>query len=97
MTYLEIKEIYGRKYIYERTSYRAEGTVRHTNKYIGPLVKVYKTSKQRANQIIKTILRQLKDKRKNPRITYITYHIIEQYTEYLSEHVKNKINKLLSG
>ena len=35
MTYLEIKSINGRKYRYERTSYRVGNKVLHKSKYLG--------------------------------------------------------------
>jgi len=36
MSYIEIKTIKGRKYRYERTSYRVGKTVKHNSKYLGP-------------------------------------------------------------
>lgn len=37
MSYVEIKIIKGRKYRYERTSYRIGNKVKHTSKYVGPV------------------------------------------------------------
>lgn len=37
MVYVEIKIIKGRKYSYERFSYRVGGVVKHTSKYLGPV------------------------------------------------------------
>ena len=37
MSYIEIKTIKGKKYKYERTSYRVGDVVKHTSKYLGPL------------------------------------------------------------
>ena len=45
MSYVEIKKIKGRKYRYKRTSYRVNGKVKHTSKYIAPLEPVKKRKK----------------------------------------------------
>ena len=37
MSYIEIKIIKGKEYIYERTSYRIGNKVKHTSKYLGPV------------------------------------------------------------
>ena len=37
MAYIEIKTIKGRKYKYERISYRVGDVVKHTSKYLGPV------------------------------------------------------------
>jgi len=37
MSYREIKIIGGRKYIYERTSYRIGDVVKHKSKYLRPV------------------------------------------------------------
>ena len=45
MSYIEIKIIKGRKYRYERTSYRVGDIVKHKSKYLGPV----KPAKRRKN------------------------------------------------
>ena len=45
MSYIEIKQIKGRKYRYKRTSYRVNGKVKHTSKYIAPVEPVKKRKK----------------------------------------------------
>jgi transposase len=45
MTYIEIKRIKGRLYKYARKSYRVNGKVRHTSKYLGPVEPVAKRKK----------------------------------------------------
>ena len=47
MSYIEIKTIKGRKYKYERTSYRIGQIVRHTSKYIAPVKPKNKMRKKR--------------------------------------------------
>lgn len=45
MSYIEIKKIKGRLYKYKRTSYRVNGKIKHTSKYIGPVEQIKKRKK----------------------------------------------------
>ncbi|MCR4284515.1 MAG: hypothetical protein NUV97_00540 [archaeon] len=45
MSYTEIKIIGGKKYKYQRTSYRIGDVVKHRSKYIGPVKPINKTKK----------------------------------------------------
>lgn len=45
MSYIEIKTIKGRRYKYERKSYRVNGKVKHTSRYIGPVEPLRKRKK----------------------------------------------------
>jgi len=45
VSYIEIKKIKGRLYKYKRTSYRVNGKIKHTSKYIGPIEKIKKRKK----------------------------------------------------
>lgn len=92
--YIEIKEIHERKYVYERTSYRRGDRVLHTNHYVGPLVRVYKTSTRTARRIINAIVRQIRSPRnqKNATVTIIL-HLIEQLHEDSVIYWKEKIKE----
>lgn len=50
MSYIEIKTIKGRKYRYERTSYRVGKIVKHESKYLGPLDPVNKRKNPNAGR-----------------------------------------------
>lgn len=95
MVFMVIKEICGRKYVYEVEGYRDHddrGKVKHRNKYIGPLIKVYKTSKKTARRIINSIVRQIRNpyNRKNATLTVI-YYMIEQLHEDVVGYWKQRI------
>lgn len=45
MSYIEIKTIKGRKYRYERISYRVRDVVKHSSKYLGPVNQKNKTGR----------------------------------------------------
>lgn len=59
MSYIEIKTIKGRKYRYERTSYRVGDTVKHTSKYLGPVEPVNKRKNPNAGRKPKLRVREL--------------------------------------
>ena len=50
MSYIEIKMIKGRKYRYERTSYRVGKIVKHKSKYLGPVDPVNKRENSNAGR-----------------------------------------------
>jgi len=50
MSYIEIKTIKGRKYRYERTSYRIGKIVKHKSKYLGPVCPVDKRKNPNAGR-----------------------------------------------
>jgi transposase len=50
ISYIEIKTIKGRKYRYERTSYRVGRIVKHRSKYLGPVEPVSKKKKSKAGR-----------------------------------------------
>lgn len=50
MTYNEIKKIKGHLYKYKRTSYRINGQVKHTSKYVGPVEPVQKRKKPKGRK-----------------------------------------------
>lgn len=50
MSYIEIKTIKGRKYRYERTSYRVGKIVKHESKYLGPVNPVNKRKNPNAGR-----------------------------------------------
>ena len=97
MVYSELKEIHGRKYVYERTSYRPKGDkriVRHKNKYIGALVKVYKTSKRYSRRIINSIVRQIRNPYNKKNTTFhILFHMVEQLNEDIIEYWKKVMGR----
>lgn len=95
MTFIIIKEINSRKYVYERTGYRDSknrSKVKHRNKYIGPLIKVYKTSKKTARRIINLVIRQIRNpyNRKNATFT-ILCHALQQLHEDITSEIKEKL------
>jgi transposase len=59
MSYREIKTIKGRKYRYERTSYRVGNTVKHTSKYIGPVEPVNQRKNPHAGRKPRLKIREL--------------------------------------
>jgi len=61
MSYMEIKTIKGRKYRYQRTSYRVGKVVKHRSKYIGPLEPVNKRRNPNAGRKPKLRTRELKE------------------------------------
>lgn len=65
MSYVEIKTIKGRKYRYERTSYRVGDKVKHRSKYLGPVDPVNKKRNQNAGRKPKMKVRDLTEKEKN--------------------------------
>ena len=59
MSYIEIKTIKGRKYRYERTSYRVGKLVKHESKYLGPVDSVNKRKNPNAGRKPKLKVREL--------------------------------------
>jgi len=59
MTYIEIKTIKGRKYRYERTSYRVGDKVKHQSKYLGPVEPVNQRRNPNAGRKPKLKAREL--------------------------------------
>ncbi|MFQ5965968.1 MAG: helix-turn-helix domain-containing protein [Candidatus Scalinduaceae bacterium] len=59
MVYIEIKIIKGRKYRYERTSYRIGKKVKHKSKYLGPVEPVNKRRNPNAGRKPKLRVREL--------------------------------------
>lgn len=59
MSYIEIKTIKGRKYRYERTSYRVGKIVKHESKYLGPVNPVNKRKNPNAGRKPKLKVREL--------------------------------------
>lgn len=59
MVYTEIKTIKGRKYKYERTSYRIGKVVKHKSKYIGPVEPINKRRNPNAGRKPKLKVREL--------------------------------------
>ena len=59
MAYLEIKTIKGRKYKYERTSYRTGNQIKHKSKYIGPVETSEKIQRTRVGRKPKLKIRTL--------------------------------------
>ncbi len=59
MVYLEIKTIKGRKYRYERMSYRVGKVVKHRSKYLGPVEPVNKRRNPNAGRKPKLRVREL--------------------------------------
>jgi len=59
MAYIEIKTIKGRKYRYERTSYREGKVVKHKSKYLGPVEPVNKRRNPNAGRKPKLKVREL--------------------------------------
>jgi transposase len=59
MSYIEIKTIKGRKYRYERTSYRFGKIVKHKSKYVGPVDPVNKRKALNAGRKPKLKVREL--------------------------------------
>ena len=59
MSYIEIKTIKGRKYRYERTSYRVGKIVKHESKYLGPVDSVNKRKNPNAGRKPKLKVREL--------------------------------------
>jgi len=59
MTYTEIKTIKGRKYLYERRSYRTGKVVKHKSKYLGPVEPVNKRRNPNAGRKPKLKAREL--------------------------------------
>jgi len=59
MSYIEIKTIKGRKYRYERTSYRVGGIVKHKSKYLGPVEPVKRRKNSNAGRRPKLKVREL--------------------------------------
>jgi hypothetical protein len=55
MAYTEIKTIKGRKYRYERVSYRKGNVVRHTSRYLGAVHPLNKRSNAGRRPMLKTI------------------------------------------
>lgn len=64
MSYIEIKTIKGRKYRYERTSYRVGDVVKHTSKYLGPVESVSRKKKSNAGRKPKLRVREFTDEEK---------------------------------
>jgi transposase len=64
MSYIEIKTIKGRKYRYERTSYREGDIVKHTSKYLGPVKPVSRKKKSKAGRKPKLKVREFTDEEK---------------------------------
>jgi len=71
MSYEEIKIIKGRKYRYERTSYRIGNGVKHTSKYIGPVEPIIQRKNPHAGRKPKLKVRALTQEEK----TYIEQHL----------------------
>ena len=65
MSYVEIKIIKGRKYRYERTSYRVGDKVKHKSKYLGPVAPVNKRKNPNAGRKPKLRVKDLTEKEKN--------------------------------
>ncbi len=59
MAYTEIKTIKGRKYQYERTSYRVGGIVKHKSKYLGAVEPINKRRTHNAGRKPKLKVREL--------------------------------------
>lgn len=59
MAYIEIKIIKGRKYRYERLSYRVGDTVKHKSKYLGPVNPISKRKNPNAGRKPKLKVRNL--------------------------------------
>ena len=59
MSYIEIKTIKGRKYRYERTSYRVGKIVKHSSKYLEPVEPVDRKKKSNAGRKPKLKIREL--------------------------------------
>ena len=62
MSYIEIKKIKGRKYRYERTSYRVGKIVKHKSKYLGPLDPLNKRKNPNAGRKPKLRVKKLTGK-----------------------------------
>src|SRR3990172_93967 len=65
MPYTEIKIIKGRKYKYERTSYRIGKIVKHKSKYIGPVDPINKRINPNAGRKPKLKVRELTSEEKD--------------------------------
>jgi transposase len=65
MTYTEIKTIKGRKYRYERKSYRIGRIVKHKSKYIGPVNPILKRKNPNAGRKPKLTVKALTDEEIN--------------------------------
>lgn len=65
MPYAEIKTIKGRKYKYERTSYRIGKIVKHKSKYIGPIEPINKRTNPNAGRKPKLKVRELTTEEKD--------------------------------
>jgi len=59
MSYIEIKTIKGRKYRYERTSYRVGELVKHKSKYLGPVEPIKRRKNPNAGRKPKLKAREL--------------------------------------
>jgi len=65
MAYIEIKIIKGRKYRYERMSYRIGNAVKHKSKYLGPVEPINKRKNPNAGRKPKLKVRELANKEKD--------------------------------
>lgn len=65
MVYLEIKTIKGRKYRYERTSYRVGKVVKHKSKYLGPVEPINKRRNPNAGRKPKLRIREMTNDEKD--------------------------------
>ena len=73
MSYIEIKTVKGRKYRYERTSYRVRNAVKHTSKYIGPVEPVNQRRNPYAGRKPRLKIREL----------------TPEENQYIEQHLKN--------
>jgi len=71
MTYIEIKTIKGRKYRYERTSYRIGGVVKHTSKYLGPVEPITRRKKSHGGRTPRLKVRELTQEEEQ----YVKHHL----------------------
>ena len=80
MSYIEIKIIKGRKYRYERTSYRVEKSVKHKSKYLEPVEPINKKRKTNAGRKPKLRVRNLLKEENVLHLDYITQRNLELIT-----------------
>jgi len=81
MSYIEIKTIKGKKYRYERTSYRTGDGVKHTSKYIGPVEPVNQRKNPHAGRKPRLKIREL---------TQEEQQYIEQHLKSSKSYIKDR-------
>jgi transposase len=86
MTYIEIKIIKGRKYRYERTSYRVGKIVKHNSKYLEPVEPVQKRKNPNAGRKPKLRIREL---------TKEESQLIQQHLKNSKSFIKDRARILL--